>query len=315
MAEPREPAAVVREFVTPYDAFVHELTAVHARGRSAFQEFLIGENPAFGRILSLDGVVQSTEADEFIYHEGIVQPAMLAVGDPRRVLVLGGGEGATAREVLRWPSVTHVDMVDIDAEVVAACRAHLPRHHQGSFDDPRLVLRHTDAVAFLHDRAGDDERYDVVISDMTDPVDDGPATFCFTREYFGAVSDVLTDDGVLAVQAGPLSPVEVALHAKVVRTLRSAFPYVAPYSIDAPCYSRPLGFVLASRRGLLDRLTAERTTGPLARLPGRTDWLTAAALEGRLDTPPYLVRAIEERDDVYTDSTPPATGHSAGWEA
>ena len=305
--------AVVREFVTPYDAFVHDLTVVHASGRSAYQEYLIGENPAFGRILCLDGVVQSTEADEFIYHEGIVQPAMLAVGSPRRVLVLGGGEGATAREVLRWPSVAHVDMVDIDAEVVAACRAHLPRHHQGAFDDPRLTLRHTDAVGFL--RARDGDRYDVVVSDMTDPVEDGPATFCFTREYFTAVSDVLTDDGVLVVQAGPLSPVEIALHAKVVRTLRSAFPHVAPYSIDAPCYSRPLGFVLASRRPLRERLTAARTAPLLAELPGRTDWLTAASLEGRLDPPPYLVRAIEERDDVYTDAAPPATGHSAGWEA
>lgn len=311
-----EPAvAVVREVVTPYDAFVHELTAVHASGRSAFQDYVIGENPAFGRILALDGVVQSTEADEFIYHEGLVQPAMLAVGVPRRVLVLGGGEGATAREALRWPSVTRVDMVDIDAEVVAACREHLPRHHRGAFDDPRLHLRHTDAVAFLRDRAHEEERYDVVVSDMTDPVEDGPATFCFTREYFAAASDVLTDDGVLAVQAGPVSPVEIALHAKVIRTLRTAFPHVAPYSVDAPCYSRPLGFVLASRAPLHERLRAERTAPPLAALPGRTDWLTAASLQGRLDPPPYLVRAVAERDDVYTDDAPPATGHSAGWES
>ena len=154
----------------------------------------------------------------------------------------------------------------------------------------------------------------MVVSDMTDPVDDGPATFCFTREYFASVSDVLVDDGVLVVQAGPVSPIEIGLHAKVIRTMQSAFPFVAPYSIDAPCYSRPLGFVLASRTRLMDRLAAHRTAPLLTALAGRTDWLTARTLEGRLDPPPYLLRAVRERADIYTDASPPATGHSAGWE-
>jgi spermidine synthase len=206
-------------------------------------------------------------------------------------------------------------MIDIDGEVVAACREHLPLHHRGAFDDPRLHLQHIDAVAFLHEGVADDERYDVVVSDMTDPVEDGPATFCFTREYFAAVSDVLTDAGVLVVQAGPVSPVEISLHAKVIRTLRAAFPYVDPYSIDAPCYSRPLGFVLASRTPIRERLTAVRTAAQLDALPGRTDWLTAIGLEGRLDPPPYLLRAVAARTDIYTDAAPPATGHSAGWES
>ncbi|CAB4951958.1 unannotated protein [freshwater metagenome] len=314
MGSTYEPVAVIRESVTPFDTFVHDLTVVHASGQSAFQHYVIGENPAFGRMLALDGVIQSTEADEFIYHEGIVQPAMLAAGSPRWVLILGGGEGATAREVLRWSSIVRLDMVDIDAEVVAACREHLPRHHQGAFDDPRLALVHADAVGYLKTQGGSGAKYDVVISDMTDPVEEGPATFCFTREYFASVSEVLTDSGVLVVQAGPVSPVEIALHAKVIRTLHAEFPYVAPYSIDAPCYSRPLGFVLASREPLLPRLTASRTGSALAVLPGRTEWLTAASLEGRLDPPPYLLGAIAAREDVYTDMAPPSTGHSAGWE-
>jgi len=309
-AEPR----LVREVVTPFDVFEHELTVVHVAGRSEYQEYVIGENPAFGRILALDGVVQSTEADEFIYHEGIVQPAMLAVGAPRRVLVLGGGEGATAREALRYPGVEAVDMIDIDAEVVGACREFLPRHHRGSFDDPRLTLRHTDAVAFLRDRASAPDKYDVVVSDMTDPVEDGPATFCFTREYFASVDAVLSDEGVVAVQAGPLSPVEIALHAKVIRTMATVFPSVVPYSIDAPCYSRPLGFVIASRTPIEPRLAAARTASLIDAIPGGMGWLSARALEGRLDPPPYLLRAIAAREDVYTDAAPPDTGHTAGWE-
>lgn len=229
----------VAEAVTPFDAFRHDFTRVHASGHSAYQKYLIAENPAFGRFLVLDDVVQSTEADEFIYHEGIVHPAMLAVGSPRRVLILGGGEGATAREVLRWPSVERVDMIDIDAEVVAACRLHLPRHHAGAFDDPRLHVQHIDAVEFLGRIRTARELYDVVISDLSDPVDDGPAVFCLTREFFSAISEVVT---------------------------------------------------------------------------GRMGWLTAAGLEGRLEPPPYLARAVAGRADIYTQEHPPQTGQSAGWE-
>lgn len=312
---PDDPAFRFSEFITPADRYEHDLAQIIAQGSTPFQDYMIGRSEVWGRMLVLDGVVQSTEADEFIYHEGIVHPACYAAGSSapvRDVLILGGGEGACLREALRWQSLERAQMVDIDADVVAACREHLPLHHQGAFDDPRTRLAHGDAVAFLASLP--DASLDVVVSDMTDPVEDGPSTFCFTQEYFREIDRVLRPHGVVAVQAGPASPVEIALHAKVVRTLESVFPHVIPYAVDAPCYGRDLGFAIASRADLRARLTVEGIRAQEAHVAGSHRWLTPELLVGKLSIPPYLVDAISARDDVYRDDAPPATTGAAGWE-
>lgn len=312
---PDEPAFRFAEFITPADRYEHDLSEIYVEGSSEHQDYLIGRSEAWGRMLVLDGVVQSTEADEFIYHEGIVHPACYAaaaIAPVRHVLVLGGGEGACLREALRWPDIERITMVDIDAEVVSACREHLPGHHRGAFDDPRVTLLHGDAVAFL--RSLPDASLDVVVSDMTDPVEDGPSTFCFTVEYFTEIARVLRPHGVVAVQAGPASPVEIALHAKVVRTMERVFPSVVPYAVDAPCYGRDLGFVIASGEDLEPRLATEAISALDPRLLGEHRWLTPGLLHGKLSVPPYVRQAIASRDDVYVDAAPPVTAGAAGWE-
>jgi len=309
-----EPPFRFAEFITPADRYEHDLAEIYIQGTSPFQDYLIGRSDVWGRMLVLDGVVQSTEGDEFIYHEGIVHPAFhaAAVSAPvRDVLILGGGEGACLREALRWDSVDTAVMVDIDEQVVSACRAHLPEHHQGSFDDPRVALLHTDAVGFLRDQP--DASFDVIVSDMTDPVEDGPATFCFTQEYFTQVKRVLRRHGVVAVQAGPASPVEISLHAKVIRTLQSVFDSVIPYAVDAPCYGRDLGFVIASATDLRQRLSTESISAQGASIQGEHRWLTPELLVGKLSVPPYLVQAIADRSDIYTDAAPPVTSGAAEW--
>lgn len=303
------------EFITPADRHEHDIAEVIIEGSTQYQDYMIGRSDLWGRMLVLDGVVQSTEADEFIYHEGIVHPACYAVAASapvRDVLILGGGEGACLREALRWNSVTNALMVDINEEVVDACRANLPLHHLGAFDDPRTKLTHADAVAFI--RSLPDASLDVVVSDMTDPVEDGPSTFCLTQEYFREISRILRPHGVLAVQAGPSSPVEIALHAKVIRTLVSVFPSVIPYAVDAPCYGRDLGFVLASNQDLRERITVANIRNSDTQIAGAHRWLTPELLVGKLSIPPYLTDAISARSDVYSDSAPPATTGAAGWE-
>ena len=313
---PDEPAFRFAEFITPADRYEHDLTEVYTSGSSAFQDYLIGRSETWGRMLVLDGVVQSTEADEFIYHEGIVHPACYAAAASapvRDALILGGGEGACLRETLRWRRIEHVTMVDIDVEVVAACREFLPKHHMGAFDDSRVELVHADAVAYL--RSVPDSSLDVIVSDMTDPVAGGPSTFCFTVEYFTEIARVLRPHGVVAVQAGPASPIEVALHAKVIRTMGSVFPSVIPYAVDAPCYGRDLGFVIASRADLISRLEVSSIAALTGQISGEHRWLTPDLLRGKLSVPPYLAAEIDARTDVYRDEAPPATAGAAGWEA
>jgi len=303
----------LREIITPWDIYLHGASEVLTWQRTPYQEICIVQTEAFGKKLALDGIVQSSEADEFIYHEALVQPAMLAVGRPRRVLVLGGGEGACLREVLRWRTVEQAVMVDLDAAVVAACRELLPEWHRGSFDDPRVELLHTDAVGYLEAVT---EPFDVIVSDMTDPVEDGPSTFCFTQEYFAKVRRALRPDGVLALQAGPFSPPEIALHAKVIRSMQAAFPYVQSYVSVAAIYGRPLAFALASSEPIVERLDPARTAPMLdADVRGPLRYLDAEIARGLMTTPPFLRDAIAARDTIYTDGAPPQTAHAAGWEA
>lgn len=119
---------------------------------------------------------------------------MIFHGSPSKVLVLGGGEGATIREVLRWLTVEQVAMIDIDGEVVEACRQHLPEMHANAFDDPRLKLVIGDALEFLDTSS---QIWDVVISDLSDPIEEGPSFQLFTKEYFEKILQVLTPEGFL----------------------------------------------------------------------------------------------------------------------
>ncbi|MBI4585715.1 MAG: fused MFS/spermidine synthase [Planctomycetes bacterium] len=291
------------EYMTPWDVYLHGLTAVLEHKKTPFQEMYLVETGAYGKALVLDGKWQSSVVDEFLFHEPLVHPAMIQHGAPRRVLVLGGGEGATAREALRWRTVEKVAMVDIDREVVEACRRHLPEMHQNAFDDPRLELVIDDALDVL---GRNDEKWDVIISDLSDPIEEGPSFRLFTKEFFEEAQRALHEDGCFAVQAGPVAPGEFQLHVRLVRTLMAVYPHVLSYSSHVPTYGAPWGFILASARPLetrpdpetVDRLLAEKTAGGFRMLDGRT-------LLGLLQTPLHLRQAIEKETTVYTLAQPP----------
>ena len=141
----------------------------------------IMETASYGKVLVLDARIQSSVADDFIYHEVLVHPVMMLHPRPESVLVIGGGEGATLREILKYGSVKRAVMVDIDQEVVEACKIHLPELHQGAFEDPRVAVLHEDARGWLESTS---ERFDVAIVDLTEPLEAGPACLLFTREFY-----------------------------------------------------------------------------------------------------------------------------------
>ncbi|MFT7391877.1 MAG: spermidine synthase [Paracoccaceae bacterium] len=161
------------------------------------QRVRVFSNPTFGRIMTLDGVVQVTEADEFIYHEMLTHTPILMHGAVRRVLIIGGGDGGMAREALRWTSVEHVTMVEIDAGVVEFSKTYLPGISLGAFEDPRLNLVIADGADFVRTCA---DRFDVIIVDSTDPV--GPGEVLFSDTFYGRARDLLTARGVLVTQNG-----------------------------------------------------------------------------------------------------------------
>jgi len=149
-------------------------------GKTQFQSVEVIESGGLGRCLILDGKIQSSEWDEFIYHEALVHPPMIAHPHPEKVFIAGGGEGATLREVLAHSSVKRVVMVDIDEEVIDISRRFLPSWHQGSFEDSRLELRFVDAIKYLEECVDKGEKFDVVILDLPEPIEEGSAYLLHT---------------------------------------------------------------------------------------------------------------------------------------
>src|SRR5512146_423373 len=164
------------DYLTPEEGHIHGIKTTLYSKKTAFQQMEIMDTGSYGRCLVLDQKMQSSEVDEFIYHEILVHPAMLMHPNPKRVFIVGGGEGATLREVLRHKSVEYCMMVDIDQEVVEKSKELLPEWHQGAFDDPRTDLRFMDARKYLEETT---DSYDAIIIDISEPVEEGPAYLLF----------------------------------------------------------------------------------------------------------------------------------------
>ncbi|CAK8744111.1 Polyamine aminopropyltransferase [Sodalis praecaptivus] len=161
------------------------------------QDLVIFENAALGRVMALDGVVQTTERDEFIYHEMMAHVPLIAHGNAKKVLIIGGGDGGMLREVSRHPGVEQITMVEIDAGVVTFCQKYLPSHNAGAFDDPRFTLVIADGVDFVSQSS---EKFDVIISDCTDPI--GPGESLFTSDFYQGCARCLNQDGIFVAQNG-----------------------------------------------------------------------------------------------------------------
>jgi spermidine synthase len=213
------------------------------RRTAAGQELLIAETSAYGRTLFLDGLVQSAEADEPLYHEPLVHPALVLHGGPRRVLVGGTGEGASLREILRHATVEKIVSVDLDPEVVALCKEHLPSWSAGSLDDPRVELRTEDIQATLAAAQGGSTTRSSII---TDPVEEGPSLHLWSAPFFEQVRRVMAADGILVVQSGEADPVDLSALRTVRSTLASVFPHVRVLLAMVPSFHCLWGFALAA---------------------------------------------------------------------
>jgi len=231
------------EYTHPTQAHMHGVERFLYSGKTPYQDVEIAEVPVYGRCLILDGKIQSAEYDEYIYHETLVQPAMVLHPAPRKVLVIGGGEGAMLREVLRHPSVEQIIMVYIDKEVVDLSLQYLPTWHQGCFSSPKVKCLFMDARRYLQETA---EKFDLIFMDLTEPLESGPSYLLFTRQFYRTVADRLREGGIVALQAGSFNPRLIFCHAAVCNTLKTAFPLVRSYAAYIPSYDGSWGFSLAS---------------------------------------------------------------------
>lgn len=293
----------ITETLSPVDLYQHGISRVLASCKTPFQEMYVVESPTYGRALVLDGKWQTCTGDEFLYHEPIVHLPCLLHGSPKRVLIAGGADGGALREALKWKSVEEVVVCDLDGDVVDACREHLGAIHQGAFDDSRARIVVRDAFDFI---AAEQGRWDVIVADLTDPVEDGPAYKLFTREFYDACRKAMTPAGVFINQAGSASPVFDSQLARVAATIRSVFPATHLVSPYVPTYGSPWGFVIAANRPIesrpdptaIDERLVDSLSGALRSLDG-------AAVLGLMQTPKYLRERLAGERRVYTLADPP----------
>ena len=281
---PGEPVADVfcTDSSDPFDLYSFRARSVVVSKRTAFQHVVVADTYGFGRALFIDGSIQSSADDEALYHELLVQPAMLLHPEPRDVLIIGGGEGATLRETLAHASVRRACMVDIDREAVEICREHLTAWHRGAFDDPRVELRFADGRAHVE---ADENLYDVVIVDVVDMLDNGPAQNLYTRQFYELLKRRLRPEGIVAVQGLEFSCLDYKEHCALRRTLATAFADVHSYSALVPSFLGSWGFLIAS-----DALPAELITAGTNRRGDRPQARTGLADPRRRPVPRLPLR-------------------------
>ena len=290
------------ETVYPDLAVMLRVQQVLFSGRTEYQHVEVLESRLYGRSLVLDGKTQSTERDEHIYHQALVQPAMLLHPNPASVFIGGGGEGGTLREVLAHRSVARAVMLDLDAQVVELCRQHLPNHHQGSFDDPRTTLLHQDARAYL---AGAGGQFDVMIMDLVDPLEGGTAYLLYTEEYYNIARGRLNPGGILVTQSGPaglLSHQEC--FTTIYRTLASIFNYTALYQVHVPAFQTLWGFTLASDSPLPTLSAAEVDALIAQRLGKELEFYDGESHLSMFHLPKFLRAGIAAETRINRDDAP-----------
>ena len=294
------------EYTTPHEAHMHAMRRFLATTTSRFQTIEIADSYRYGKCLLLDGKMQSSQDDEFIYHEALVHPAMIAHPHPVNVAIIGGGEGATLREVLKHDTVRRAHMIDIDKVVIDLSKKLLPEWGAGAFKDPRSRVLAADGRKFLQ-KSGRGA-FDVVIVDISEPVPGGPSYLLFTREFYRIVAERLGPDGVISLQAASTQCGDISMHAMIVRTLRTVFPHVCPFSIEVPSFDLPWGIAVAAKRAdparlgasEVDRRLKERGIKGLRYYDGVTH-------QGIFQVPKYMRDAygaaggiIEDRNPLFT---------------
>jgi spermidine synthase len=275
---------VFRDPLTKHLVFEHTISQYLFSQETEFQQVDFFETPQFGTVLALGGVVNVTERDEAGYHEMLAHVPLFAHPNPRRVLIIGGGDGGTLREVVKHPELEKATMVEIDAVVVEKSKEFLPET-ACAFDHPKAELIIGDGLAYV--REAETGSFDVILVDSTDPVDAGVALF--TPEFYAECHRVLRDQGILVPQSDSMIyyPERVA---QIGRSLRELFSGVHFYTTHVPTYPGGLwSFAFASKGpDPLDGVDWDR----VARLEGGLNYYNAALHRASFALPTYLRRIV-----------------------
>ncbi|MCS7385429.1 MAG: polyamine aminopropyltransferase [archaeon GB-1867-005] len=276
-------ALLAYQHISKTSIMIAKIKQVIATKKSKYQRIEIVELEEFGRALILDGLIQSTEADEAYYHESLVHPAMTLHPNPKKVLIIGGGEGATLREVLKHNTVEKAVMVDIDEEVIEMCRKHLVSMHQGAFDNPKSKLIITDGLKYIEQTS---EKYDVIILDLTDPYASKIASQLYTEQFYKRISAKLKGDGIMVTQAGN-SFFYQEEYFEALKSIKAVFPIVREYNVWIPSFAYACNFILASKKHDPNKLTQNEVNIRLKKRSVTTKFFNGKTYMAMLNMPIY----------------------------
>jgi spermidine synthase len=263
-----------------------EVTKSLVRTKSRFQKIDIFETRHFGRVLALDGIIQTTEADEFVYHEMMTHVPLLAHGRVRDVLIIGAGDGGILREVLRHKSVRRAVMVEIDGDVVDLCARYMPRLNGGTFKDKRAQVLIADGIDYV--RKAEPGSFDVVIVDSTDPI--GPGEVLFTDAFYRNCRRILRKGGVMVNQNGvPFFQPEEVTTTK--RRLSKIFKDVTFYYAVVPTYiGGMMTLTWASDDPKLRRVPPATLARRFKAARIKTRYYTPGIHTGAFNLPPFIAQ-------------------------
>lgn len=233
-------------------------------GQSEYQSYEVWDTPQFGKLFRLDGYFMTSERDEFFYHENLIHVAGIAHGAPRRALIIGGGDGGSAEELFKYPSIEKVVLVELDEKVIEIARQHLYAVHQGSLDDERLELRIEDGLRYVAEVApAAGMRFDLIVLDLTDPI--GPAEALYSVDFFNSCKKLLTENGAVTLHIGAPVYQQQRLR-RLIGNLRQVFAKVSPYFLFIPLYGGQWGMACASDNLDPTLLSAEQADQRIAAL-------------------------------------------------
>ncbi len=253
------------------------------------QHLVIFENRAFGRVMALDGIVQTTERDEFIYHEMMIHVPLMAHGATRRVLIIGGGDGGSLREALKYPQMQSITQVEIDASVIDICKSYLPAHSCGAFDHPKAKVVIDDGFRYVKESK---ESFDVIVCDSTDPV--GPGEVLYSEEFFAACRRCLVEGGIMVGHTG-VGWFQTTEAIQVNQRLRSSFASVNFYCAAVPTYvGGAMMFYFASDDSSLAKQPTEVIAQRFSAEKIPTRFYNPEVHVGAFGVPQYFRNALEK---------------------
>jgi spermidine synthase len=269
-------------------------------GATKYQTLELVDTNEFGRVLILDGITQAAQWGECYYHEPMVHPAMCTHPSPRRVLVIGAGDGGIIREVLKYPCVESVDLAELDEGVIAFSRKYLPSIHRGAFDDPRVHIHITDGRNYVEKNR---KTFDVVIMDMTDPF--GPAKLLYTKDFFLSVKRSLRDARGVFVMHTESPVARPKTFSCIQRTLGSVFGRVCPLYAYIHMYATLWSVTVSSDGSNMASVGRAAVDKRLARY-GITDlrYYTGKIHEAAQVSWPHLDDLLKKRARILTDKHP-----------